>query len=83
MCHEIMQTDRHDLLDCCITLSSRLVQGRSFEYYVVRFSDPHWLARKDAKHRRLKRLLNRFGRVDIQKTFDAEQSQAAPPALAS
>jgi len=70
MCHEVMRTGRHELLDCGITLSSRLVQGRSFEYYVVRLNDPHWVARSDPRHRRLKRLLSRFGRAEIQKTFD-------------
>jgi len=82
MCHEVMRAGKHDLLDCGISLSSRLVEGRSFQYYVVQFSDPHWLARNDPKHRRLKRLLNRFGRAQIQATFDAEQSSAPPPALA-
>ncbi len=83
MCQEVMRAGRHELLDCGITLSSRLVQGRSFEYYVVRFADPHWLARRDPIHRRLKRLLSRFGRAEIQKTFDAGQSTAPPPAAAS
>ncbi len=83
MCHEVMRAGKHELLDCGITLSSRLVQGRSFEYYVVRLSDPHWVARSDPRHRRLKRLLSRFGPAEIQKTFDAEQSTAPPPAVAS
>lgn len=82
MCHEVMQAGRHDLPDCGITISSQLVEGRSFEYYVVRFGDPHWLARSDSKHRRLRRILNRFGHADIQSTFDAEQSDMHAPALA-
>ncbi len=82
MCHEVTRAGKHDLLDCGITLSSQLVEGRSFSYYVVRFSDPHWLARSEPKHRKLRRILNRFGHANIQNTFDAEQSDAPPPALA-
>lgn len=82
MCHEVTRGGRHELLDCGITLSSQLAQGRSFNYYVVRFSDPRWLARSDAEHRKLKRMLNRFGRADIQSTFNAEQSDSQTPALA-
>ena len=82
MCYEVMRAGKHDLCDCTITLSSQLVQGRSFEYYVVRFSDPHWLARKDPRHRKLKRALRRLGRADIQDTFDAEQSELPGPAVA-
>jgi hypothetical protein len=79
MCHEVTRRGKPELLDCCITLSSVLVQGRSFDYYVVRFSDPVWLDRQSARHRKLKHLLNRFGPARIQETFDAEVSEAEVP----
>ncbi len=82
MCYELMRADRRDLLDCGITISARLVEGRSFDYYVVAFSDPQWLAKSDKRRKQLKRKLRKFGRADIQATFDAEQSDAEPPALA-
>jgi hypothetical protein len=82
MCHEVTRSGGGDLLDCGIALSTKRIEGKSFEYYVVQFSDPHWLAKSDPKHRKLKRLLNCFGRADIQDTYDAEQADAPAPALA-
>ncbi len=82
MCYEVTRDGKHDLLSCSITLSSQLIQGRSFEYYVVRMSDPHWLAKSDPKHRKLRRRLRRFRVADIQDTFDAEQASHPPPAMA-
>lgn len=82
MCHEVMRAGKNDLLDCSITLSSQLIKGRSFDYYVVRFNDPHWLSKSDPKHRKLKRVLRRCGQADIQSTFDAEQSTEPTSALA-
>jgi len=82
MCHEVLRTGKHDLLDCGITLSTKLVEGRSFQYYVVQLSDPLWLAKRDSTHRKLRRMLNRFGRAEIQDTYDAEQAEAPAPALA-
>ena len=49
MCYEVMRDGKRHLLDCYITLSSQLVKGRNFEYYIVRFSDPNWLGAKEAK----------------------------------
>ena len=83
MCHEVMRSGKQDLLDCCITLSSQLIKGRSFEYYVVRFSEPQWLLKSDPEHRKLKRLLRRYGLEDIQSTFDAEQATEPASALAT
>ena len=82
MCHEVMRAGKNDLLDCGITLSSQLIKGRSFDYYVVRFGDPHWLTKSDPNHRKLKRVLRRYGQADIQSTFDAEQSTEPMSALA-
>ena len=82
MCHEVMRGGKHDLLDCGITLSTQLIKGRSFDYYVARFADPQWLAKSDPKHKKLRRMLRRFGRADIQETFDAEQSDSSAPAVA-
>ena len=82
MCHEVMRAGKNDLLDCSITLSSQLIKGRSFDYYVIRFSDPNWLTKSDPKHRKLKRVLRRYGQEDIQSTFDAEQSTEPVSALA-
>ena len=82
MCQEVMRAGKHDLLDCSITLSSQLMKGRSFDYYVVRFGDPSWLARSDPQHRKLKRVLRRYGQADIQSTFDAEQATEPTSALA-
>ena len=82
MCQEVTRSGKQDLLDCGITLSSQLIKGRSFNYYVVRFSDPKWLSRSDIQHRRLKRVLRRYGKADIQKTFDAEQATEPVSALA-
>jgi len=82
MCYEVTKAGKQDLLDCCITLSAELAHGRTFDYCVVSFSQPKWIARKDAKHRKLKRMLLRFGQADIQATFDAEQSDAPIPAMA-
>ena len=83
MCNEVMNSSNHELLDCSITLSSQLIKGRSFEYYVVRFSDPQWVARSSARHRKLKCLLRRYGPADIQHTFDAEQATEPTAALAT
>lgn len=82
MCYEITRQGKHDLLDCCITISVRLVQGRSFQYYVVQFSDPQWLAKSSKRHRQLKRKLRKFSPATIQATFDAEQADVEPYALA-
>jgi len=82
MCHEVMRSGRHELLDCIITLSSQLIKGRSFEYYVVRFIEPQWTAKSNSRHRRLKKLLSRYGLADIQSTFDAEQATEPTSALA-
>lgn len=79
MCYEVTRRGKPELLDCCITLSSVLVQGRSFNYYVLQFADPVWLARQSARHRKLKHLLTRFGPTRIQQTFDAEKSEADVP----
>ena len=80
MCYEVMRSGKHDLLDCCITLTSRLVQGRSFDYYTTCFSDPEWLAKSDPRHRKLRRRLRRFGQADLEATFDAEGSESPAPA---
>ena len=81
MCNEVMRAGKNDLLDCSITMSSQLIKGRSFDYYVVRFSDPSWLSKSDPKHRKFKRVLRRYGQADIQSTFDAEQSTEPVSAL--
>ena len=83
MGHEVMNSGKHDLLDCGITLFSQLIKGRSFEYYVVRFSDPQWVAKTSPRHRKLKGLLKRYGLSDIQQTFDAEQATEPTAALAT
>ena len=82
MCYEVTHGGKYDLLDCTITLTSRLVHGRGFDYYIVCFSDPHWFARADARHRRLTRLLGHVGHADIQRTFDAEQATEEVPVMA-
>ncbi len=83
MCHEVMNSGKNDLLDCSITLFSQLIKGRSFEYYVVRFSDPQWIKKTSVRHRKLKCLLRRYGLADIQHTFDAEQATEPTVALAT
>ena len=83
MCHEVMNSGKHDLLDCSITLFAQLIKGRSFEYYVVRFSDPQWITKASTRHRKLKRLVKRYGFADIQHTFDAEQATDPAVALAT
>lgn len=80
MCYEVTRAGKHDMLDCCITLSSQRVQGRNFEYYVICFSDPQWLAKRDSTHRKLKQKFRRLGQAHIQAAFDAEQSNSAVPA---
>ncbi len=82
MCQEVMRAGKQDLLDCSISLSSQLMKGRSFDYYVVRFGDPQWLSRSNPQHRKLKRVLRRYGQADIQSTFDAEQATEPVSALA-
>ena len=82
MCHEVMRSGKHDLLDCAITLSTSLVEGRSFQYYTVQFSDPLWIAKADPRRRRLGRMLGRLGRAEIQDTYDAEQADSQAPAIA-
>jgi len=82
MCHEVLRAGKHELLDCTITLSTQKVTGRSFDYYVVRFAEPQWLAKSHARHRKLQRLLRRYGGADIQATFDAEQSDSPAPVAA-
>jgi len=81
MFYEVTRAGKHDMLDCAVTLSCQLVTGRTFDYYVVRFSDPKWMPKSDPGHRRLKRLLRRLSNVDIQATFDAEQSDSPVPAI--
>ncbi len=83
MCQEVINAGKNDLFDCSITLSSQLFQGRSFAYYVARFSDPQWISKTSARHRQLKGLLRRYGLADIQQTFDAEQATEPTTAMAT
>jgi hypothetical protein len=83
MCQEVIKGGQNDLFDCGITLSCQLIQGRSFAYYVARFSDPQWIPKNSAQHRKLKGHLRRYGLADIQNTFDAEQATEPTAALAT
>jgi hypothetical protein len=81
MCYEVARAGKHDMLDCAVTLSPQLITGRTFDYYIVRFGDPKWMSKSDPRHGKLTRLLRRLSNVDIQATFDAEQSDSPVPAI--
>ena len=82
MCQAVIRSGRQELLDCGITLSTKLLQGRTFQYYAAQFSEPLWLVKADPKRKGLKKVLRSYGRADIQDTFDAEQAEAPAPAMA-